>query len=81
MAVKMSEVAHCDKKNVVTCNQRTFQSAVVQKYTSGTTSSVGKNDYRDGKHQDSGIILLWLLNRQELRHRNGKEVLFGNMKT
>ena len=63
----VSEVAHCGKKHVVTCNQRTFQSAVDQKYASGTISSVGKNDYRGGKHQDSGIILSWLLNRQELR--------------
>ena len=46
----VSEVAHRAKKHVVTCNQRTFQSAVVQKYASGTTSIVEKNDYREGKH-------------------------------
>ena len=51
MAIEMNKVAHA-KKYVVTWYQRIIQSASDQKYARGTTSSVGKNDYRSGEHRE-----------------------------
>ena len=45
MAVNVSKVGYV-KRRVFTWYHRIIQSAIDQKYTRGTMSSVGKNDYR-----------------------------------
>ena len=79
MAENVSEVGHV-RKYALTWYKRIIRSAVVQKITNGTISSVGKNDYGCGEIIGRyGQTLK--LNRQDLCRCQVVNVFVGDIKT